>query len=43
MNEELAAIAGKYDDHVGKVREKYSIAREEAKQVVDEFMKPYRN
>jgi len=39
MNDELAAIAGKYEDRVGRLQEKYGIAKEEAKRRVDEFKK----
>ena len=37
MNDELAAIAGKYEELVGRLQEKYGIAKEEAKQQVDLF------
>ena len=37
MNDELAAIAGKSEDLVGKLQEKYGIAKDEARQQVDEF------
>ena len=30
MNDELAAIAGKYEELVGRLQEKYGIAKEEA-------------
>lgn len=39
MNDELAAIAGKYEDLVGRLQEKYGIAREEARQQVATFKK----
>ncbi len=39
MNDELAAIAGKYEELVGRLQEKYGIAKEEAKQHVDLFKK----
>ncbi|HEX9657824.1 MAG TPA: hypothetical protein VGB89_13025, partial [Bacteroidota bacterium] len=32
-----ATIAGKYEEHVGKLQEKYGIAKEEARSQVDEF------
>ena len=35
MNDELAAIAGRYEELVGKLQEKYGIAKEEAKEQVD--------
>jgi uncharacterized protein YjbJ (UPF0337 family) len=37
MNDELAAISGKYEELVGRLQEKFGIAKEEAKQQVDEF------
>jgi len=37
MNDELAAIFGQYEELVGKLQEKYGIAKEEAKQQVDLF------
>jgi len=37
MNDELAAIAGKHEQLVGILQEKYGIAKEEAKRQVDEF------
>jgi uncharacterized protein YjbJ (UPF0337 family) len=37
MNDELAAIAGKYEELVGRLQEKYGIANEEAKLRIDEF------
>jgi uncharacterized protein YjbJ (UPF0337 family) len=37
MNDELAAIAGKHEQLVGMLQEKYGIAKEEAKQQVNEF------
>ena len=39
MNDELAAIAGKYEELVGNLQEKYGIAKEEAKGQIDEFKK----
>jgi uncharacterized protein YjbJ (UPF0337 family) len=39
MNDELAAIAGKYEELVGKLQEKYGIAEEEANQQVKDFKK----
>jgi len=39
MNDELAAIAGKYEELVGRLQEKYGIAKEEAKAQIDEFKK----
>ena len=37
MNDELAAIAGKYEELVGRLQENYGIAKEEARRQVDEF------
>lgn len=37
MNDELAAILGKYEELVGKLQEKYGIAKDEAKHRVDEY------
>jgi uncharacterized protein YjbJ (UPF0337 family) len=37
MNDELAAIAGKYEELVGGLQEKYGIAREGAELQVGEF------
>jgi uncharacterized protein YjbJ (UPF0337 family) len=37
MNDELAAIAGKYEELVGSLQEKYGIAKEEARGQVSEF------
>src|SRR3989304_5918195 len=37
MNDELAAIAGKHEQLVGILQEKYGVAKEEAKKHVDEF------
>ena len=39
MNDELAAIAGKHEQLVGTLQEKYGVAKEEAKRQVDEFKK----
>ena len=37
MDDELAAVAGKYEELVGRLQEKYGIAKEEARQQVDKF------
>jgi uncharacterized protein YjbJ (UPF0337 family) len=37
MNDELAAIAGKHEQLVGILQEKYGIAKEEAKTQIGEF------
>jgi uncharacterized protein YjbJ (UPF0337 family) len=37
MNDELSAILGKYEDLVGKLQEKYGIAKEEARHRVLEY------
>ncbi len=39
MNDELAAIAGKYEELVGRLQEKYGIAKEEAKGQIEEYKK----
>jgi uncharacterized protein YjbJ (UPF0337 family) len=39
MNDELAAIAGRYEDLVGRLQERYGIAREESNQQVRDFKK----
>jgi uncharacterized protein YjbJ (UPF0337 family) len=39
MNDELAAIAGKHEQLVGILQEKYGIAKEEARRQVDELKK----
>jgi len=39
MNDELAAIAGKYEQLVGRLQERYGIASEESKRQVDDFRK----
>jgi len=39
MNDELAAIAGKFEELVGKLQEKYGIAKEESRTKVSEFKK----
>ncbi len=39
MNDELAAIAGKYEQLVGRLQEKYGIASEKSKRQVDDFKK----
>jgi len=37
MNDELAAIAGKYEELVGRLQARYGIAREEAQHQVGEY------
>ena len=37
MNDELAAVAGKYVELVGRLQEKYGIAKQEAKQQANRF------
>jgi len=37
MNDELAAIAGKYEELVGRLQTRYGVAREEAERQVSEF------
>jgi uncharacterized protein YjbJ (UPF0337 family) len=37
MNDELAAIAGKHEQLVGILQEKYGIAKEDAKRQIEEF------
>ena len=37
MNDELAAIAGKYEELVGRLQERYGIASDKSKQQVDDF------
>jgi uncharacterized protein YjbJ (UPF0337 family) len=37
MNDDLAAIAGKYEELVGKLQEKYGIASERSKRRDDDF------
>ena len=39
MNDELAAIAGRYEELVGRLQEKYGIASEHSKRQVDDFRK----
>jgi len=39
MNDDLAAIAGKYEELVGRLQERYGIAKEEANQGVKDFRK----
>jgi uncharacterized protein YjbJ (UPF0337 family) len=39
MNDELAAIAGKYEELVGRLQEKFGIASEHSKRQVDDFKK----
>lgn len=37
MNDELAAIAGKYEELVGKLQESYGIAKDEGRQHVKDY------
>ena len=37
MNDELSAILGKYEELVGRLQEKYGIAKEDAQQQVVEY------
>ena len=37
MNDDLASIAGKYEELVGRLQEKYGIAEEATEQQVEEF------
>ena len=37
MNDELAGVAGKYEELAGRLQKKYGIAKEEAKHQVDKF------
>lgn len=37
MNDELAAVAGKHEQLVGKLQEKFGIAKEEAREQVDKY------
>ena len=37
MNDELSAILGKYEELVGKLQEKYGIAKDEARHRVEEY------
>jgi len=39
MNDELAAIAGKYEELVGRLQERYGIASDKSKQQLDDFKK----
>ena len=39
MNDELAAVAGKYEEFVGRLQERYGIASEKSKRQVDDFKK----
>lgn len=39
LRDELAPIAGNYEDLVGNLQEKYGIAKDRAEQQVDEFKK----
>ena len=42
MNDELAAIAGKYEELVGRLQEKYGIASEKSNRQIDDFKKVVR-
>lgn len=37
MNDELSAILGRYEELVGKLQEKYGIAKDETRHHVDEY------
>jgi uncharacterized protein YjbJ (UPF0337 family) len=37
MNDELSAILGKYEELVGKLQEKYGVAKDEARHRVSEY------
>jgi len=37
MNDELSAILGKYEELVGKLQEKYGVAKDEARHRVEEY------
>ncbi|MCX6120546.1 MAG: hypothetical protein NTX44_02875 [Ignavibacteriales bacterium] len=37
MNDELATVAGEYEELVGKLQEKYGIAKEEARHQMDKY------
>ncbi len=37
MNDELSAVLGKYEELVGKLQEKYGIAKDEARHRVDDY------
>lgn len=37
MNDELAAIAGEYEELVGRLQEKFGIAKEDAREEIEEF------
>ena len=37
MDDDLAGIAGKYEEFVGKLQERYGIVKEEADQQVEDF------
>jgi uncharacterized protein YjbJ (UPF0337 family) len=39
MNDELSAVLGKYEELIGRLQEKYGIAKEESKERVVDFMK----
>jgi len=41
-DDDLKVISGKKDQLVGKIQERYGIAKEEAQQQVDEFSRNYR-
>jgi uncharacterized protein YjbJ (UPF0337 family) len=42
MNDELAAIAGKYEELVGRLQEKYGVSSEESKRHLNEVRKAVR-
>ena len=39
MNDELAAISGKYEELVGRLQEKFGIAKDEAREQIEEYKK----
>jgi uncharacterized protein YjbJ (UPF0337 family) len=39
MNDELAAIAGKYEELVGRLQEKFGIAKDAAREQIEEYKK----
>jgi uncharacterized protein YjbJ (UPF0337 family) len=39
MNDELAAISGKYEELVGRLQEKFGIAKDEARGQIEEYKK----
>jgi uncharacterized protein YjbJ (UPF0337 family) len=39
MNDELAAIAGKYEELVGRLQERFGIAKDEAREQIEEYKK----